>query len=59
MSAEPLCCSFCKRTDGGPFAAVTNMAPEGAPEPLICKRCCDERGIEVEWGPTFTATTTF
>jgi hypothetical protein len=52
--AEPLRCDFCKRTDGGPFAQVNGMTMPTGDDARICKRCCDERGIEVKWGPTYT-----
>lgn len=56
---KPICCSFCKRSDGGPFAEVVADGGKSTTNMTICKRCCDERGIEVAWGPTHTATTTF
>ncbi len=52
--SEPLRCNFCKRTDGGPFAEVTGMTMETGNEARICRRCCDERGIAVEWRATWT-----
>ena len=69
MVAEPLKCDLCERSDGGPFAWLTwrfglePLAPDAertfTQTRTVCKRCCDERGIPVVWGPSHTIITTY